>query len=161
MTRVLVGAASSTRSVMENKDFRNKFFAGGFLYNPVTQEVLLHLRDGNTKINPHKWGVFGGTSEGVESPEECCVREWNEELGIKVEPAKLIPLTAYLNTEHNTWRYVFYMESSLKKQQMTLGEGADFDWISMKTVFGRDLTNSTRKDLEYFLGVIKNNSAEV
>lgn len=136
---------------MENNWPKNKFFAGGFLFNPTTQEVLLHLRDGNTTVNPHKWGFFGGTSEENESPKECCVREWREELGINISTEELVPLCSYLNVERNTFRHVFYIESTLKKEEMVLGEGADFDWISLDKVFDFDLTVSTRKDLEYFL----------
>ncbi|OGI16250.1 MAG: hypothetical protein A3E38_02765 [Candidatus Moranbacteria bacterium RIFCSPHIGHO2_12_FULL_54_9] len=78
---------------------QEKFYAGGFLYNPETRAVLLHLRDGHTEVNPHKWGFFGGESEGKETPEECCIREWKEELAIDVDAQELIPLCDYLNTD--------------------------------------------------------------
>lgn len=131
------------------------FFASGFLYNPMRNEILLHLRDGNTTVNPHMWGFFGGSSEDGESAKECCIREWHEELGILVQESDLIPLCDYLNTERNTWRYVFYMESDMPKEQMTLGEGADFDWIALEKVFEYNLTEMTRRDLQYFIKLIK------
>jgi 8-oxo-dGTP pyrophosphatase MutT (NUDIX family) len=131
------------------------FYAGGFLYNRKNQTVLLHLRDGNTSVNPHLWGFFGGTSEGDESPQECCAREWKEELGIVVSPDALIPLCDYLNTERNTWRYAFYLESDMPKEQMTLGEGADFDWIPLEKVFEYALTDKSIRDLKYFVHILK------
>ena len=127
------------------------FYAGGFLYNPQIKEVLLHLRDGNTEVNPHRWAFFGGTSVEGETPEECCIREWKEELDLSVEREKLIPLCSYLNTDRNTWRHVFYIESSLRKNEMALGEGADFDWIPLDKVFEYDLTERTALDLKIFL----------
>lgn len=160
MTLVRVVVVRNIRSAMGSKNPKNQFFAGGFLYNPDTQEVLLHLRDGNTTINPHKWGIFGGTSEGDESPEECCVREWREELGIDIEVTKLIPLRTNLTTKSRTWRHIFYLESRLTKQQMTLGEGAGFDWIPMTVALNYDLTNSTREDLEYFFSIIETQPRE-
>lgn len=137
---------------MENNNPKTEnFHAGGFLYNPETREVLLMLRDGNTPHNPHKWAFFGGLSENGEAPREACAREWREELGIDVKPEELILICDYLNTEHGRWRYSFYKESTLKKSEMTLGEGADFDWVSLDTVFDLDLSTFTRKDLKVFL----------
>lgn len=34
---------------------------------------------------------------------------------------------------------------------MTLGEGADFEWIALEKVFRYDLTEKTRMDLEKFI----------
>lgn len=127
------------------------FYAGGFLYNSKRKEVLLHLRDGNTSVNPHKWAFFGGTSEGNETPEMCCAREWKEELGIMVAPEQLIPVCDYLNTDRNTWRYIYMFPSDLKKDQMKLTEGADFDWIPIEKVFDYDLTDKTVRDLKFFI----------
>ncbi len=127
------------------------FYAGGFLYNPKRKEVLLHLRDGNTSVNPHKWGFFGGTSEGNETPRECCSREWKEELGIIVQPKKLIPVCDYLNTDQNTWRHIFMVRSDMPKDHMQLAEGAGLDWIPINKVFESDLTDKTVHDLRFFL----------
>lgn len=131
------------------------FYAGGFLYDAKSQAVFLHLRDGNTAVNPHMWAFFGGTSEGDESPRECCVREWKEELGIDVPPETLIALCDYPNLERGTHRHVFYIESDMPKELMTLGEGADFDWIPFEKVFDYRLSDKTEQDLRYFSQIIK------
>lgn len=47
------------------------------------------------------------------------------------------------------------MESDMPKEQMTLGEGADFDWIALEKVFEYNLTDKTRRDLQYFIKLIK------
>ncbi|MFI5260586.1 MAG: NUDIX domain-containing protein [Candidatus Paceibacteria bacterium] len=125
----------------------NKFFSGGFLYNPEKKEILLHKRDGNTAINPHKWAFFGGSSEGEETPLQTFMREIHEELGIVLSEAEIIALCDYLNVERNTHRYVFYVVSDKKKEEMILGEGADFDWIPLSKVFEYDLTDMTRDDI--------------
>lgn len=145
------------RNIMDkNHPHSEIFYAGGFLYNPETKHILLHQRDGNTAINPNKWAFFGGTSEYGESAIDCCLREWKEELGIDNISAKnLIALRDYLNIEQGTWRYVFYTESTLKKESMILGEGADFAWIPIEKVFEYDLTDKTQEDLRYFLETIR------
>ncbi len=130
--------------------YMNSFFAGGFLYNQKSQSVLLHKRDGNTTVNPHKWGFFGGLSEGDETPIETFAREMKEELDIDLVPGEIVPLCDYLNEERNIWRYVFLVESDRDKSTMRLGEGADFDWIPLSRVFGFDLTDKTAADLRLF-----------
>ncbi len=130
-----------------------RFFAGGFLYNQKSQSVLLHKRDGNTTVNPHKWGFFGGLSEGEETPIETFMREMKEELDIDLVPDEIMPLCDYLNEERNVWRYVFLVKSDWDKSTMRLGEGADFDWIPLSRVFGFDLTDKTADDLRFFVKI--------
>ncbi len=132
---------------------REQFFAGGFLYNQKSQSVLLHKRDGNTTVNPHKWGFFGGLSEGEETPIETFMREMKEELDIDLVPDEIMPLCDYLNEERNVWRYVFLVKSDWDKSTMRLGEGADFDWIPLSRVFGFDLTDKTADDLRFFVKI--------
>ena len=132
-----------------------KFYAGGFLYNPKTKSVFLHLRDDKTDINPNKWGFFGGRNEGNESPVECFVRELKEELNITFEKEKINYLCNYLNTERNTWRHVFYIESKLDKSAIRLSEGADADWVPLGRVFEYNLTEKTARDLKTFLKSIQ------
>lgn len=132
-------------------DIKNKYYAGGFLYNPKTRAVLLHKRDLNTKVNPNKWAFFGGLNEGQETPQQTFAREINEELNIKISEDKIVPLCNYFNEELQTHRYVFYIESDLDKSQMNLTEGEDFDWIPLDKVFEYNLTDKTVKDLKLFL----------
>jgi len=117
-----------------------KFYSGGYLYNPKTKSVLLHLRDGETQINPHKWAFFGGMHRDGETPIETFIREMNEELGIDILPDQVKLLRDYINDEFGIRRYVFFVESDLPKEQMHLGEGADFDWIPLEKVFDYGIT---------------------
>jgi 8-oxo-dGTP pyrophosphatase MutT (NUDIX family) len=126
------------------------FFAGGFMFNPKTNSVLLHKRDSKTKFNPGKWAFFGGESLTNESPAETFMRELKEELGIEISKDQVVPLCNYLNKEFNTHRHIFYVESDLKKDEIKLGEGVDFNWIPLEKVFNYDLTEKTIKDLELF-----------
>lgn len=126
-------------------------YAGGFLFNPATNSVLLHLRDHNTKFAPGMWSFFGGLAEGSETPSEAFVRELKEELAITIAESELIPLRSYLNEKLQTYRHVFYVESALPKSAMTLGEGAGFDWVSLTEAFSYDLTDKVRDDLTFFV----------
>jgi 8-oxo-dGTP pyrophosphatase MutT (NUDIX family) len=136
---------------MSSQEKWKKFWAGGFLYNSKDGTVLLHHRDGNTKINPNKWAFFGGLNEGPETPVECFVRELREEIGFSVGPEQAIPLREYLNIDMGTYRVIFYVESDVSEDDLTLGEGAGFEWIPLAQVSGYNLTDKTQDDLRYFI----------
>ncbi len=137
---------------MGNKDIdKEKFYAGGFLYNSKIGSVLLHKRDSKAKVNPNSWAFFGGLNEGDETPKQTFMREVREELSIEIPEDKIVPLCDYLNEELQTYRYVFFVESDKDKSQMQLTEGEGFDWIPLGKVFEYDLTEKTTKDLKLFL----------
>lgn len=127
-----------------------RFWAGGFLYNSETHEVFLHQRDSNTKINPNKWAFFGGLNENEESPEQCYVRELKEEIGLEIKKDNVFLLCEYLNEELSTYRIVFYSLASVSKDDLTLGEGAGFDWIPLDSLADYDLTEKTKLDMQVF-----------
>lgn len=132
-----------------------KFWAGGFLYNPDNNSVLLHQRDANTRFNPNTWAFFGGLNEGTETPLQCFIRELKEELGCELEGKNIIPLVDYFNEEFQTHRYVFYALSRQPKSEFTLNEGADFDWVSLGRPTEYHLTEKTTKDLKFFIDSIQ------
>jgi len=107
MTLARAVAVKSIRSAMDNSQ-QQQFYAGGFLFNPKTCSVLLHLRDDKTPIHPNQWGFFGGLNEGPESPTECFLREFKEETGVTLNGEEVQPVCNYLNQKHKTWRYVFF-----------------------------------------------------
>lgn len=133
----------------------DKFWAGGFLYNPKTNSVLLHKRDSNTRFNPDSWAFFGGLNEVDEKPVECFIREMKEELSVDIKPNEVIPLCDYLNEELQTYRYVFYVLSEKQKSDFTLHEGADFDWVNLDEITNYKLTEKTERDLNYFMQNLK------
>ena len=150
MIRARAVAVKNINIAMGNNS-KSKFYSGAFLYNPKTQSILLHLRDDKAPVNPNKWALFGGGNENNESPEECLIRELNEELGIKVKEDELRCLCDYFNANTNDWHYAFYIESDKLKSEMQLNEGADFDWVPLDRVLEYDLTKNARYDLEIFL----------
>lgn len=141
---------------MEDINFlKNRFWSGGFLYNPKTNMVLLHKRDAKTKINPGLWAFFGGLNETEELPQQTFSREVCEELSIEVIEENIRPLCDYFNEELQTYRYVFFIESDLPKSQMQLTEGESFDWIPLEGAFEYNLTEKTKRDLQIFIQLQK------
>ena len=133
---------------------KEKFYAGGFLYNPKTKSILLHKRDSKTKVNPEKWAFFGGLNEQNETPMQTFQREIREEISVEILENEISLLCNYFNDDFKTYRYVFFAKSDLDKSKMCLTEGDDFNWIPLNKVFQYDLTEKTINDLKLF---IKNN----
>jgi 8-oxo-dGTP pyrophosphatase MutT (NUDIX family) len=128
-----------------------KFWAGGFLYNAETNSVLLHKRDARAKVNPNQLAFFGGLNDGNETPEQTFARELQEELAITIPKEDIKSLCDYFNEELQTYRYVFFVESHLRKSEMRLREGEGFDWIPLEKVFEYALTEKTARDLKTFM----------
>lgn len=90
---------------------------------------LLQLRDNAPGIAlPSHWGMFGGTAEPGETPEQALIREIEEELGIKprrfdwfTEAIFILPLPSG-RVVHGVW-YVMPVDEA-DVSAMTLGEGA-------------------------------------
>jgi len=133
-------------------------FVGGLLYNPETKSVLLQKRDMKAKANPGLWGFFGGSSESDETPEQALKRELKEELNIDIDTSRLVPLRKYFNEKFKRHSHIFVLECYLEKQEMTLGEGEDFDWVPLVDVFKYSLTENTKKSLEILIEKINNKS---
>lgn len=137
---------------MDSQDIKNtKFWTGAILYNPEKQEVLLQKRDDKAPVNPNLWGLFGGSNEFGETPDETLIRELKEELAITFTPSDFSLYRDYLNPKRQCWRYIYLINTTIKKSEVTLGEGEDLDWIPIDKVLSYALTDKTRYDLEYFL----------
>ncbi len=131
-------------------------YAGGFLFNPKERMVLLHHRDDNTENYPNKWAFFGGSSEKNETPEQCFVRELKEEIGLGVQQADIHYMRDYFNDDMGRHRYVFYVVSDAPLAELTLGEGAGFEWVPLERVNEYDLTDKVKADLEFFVQNVLN-----
>lgn len=126
-------------------------WSGCFFDDPESKQVLLHLRDGNTKHNPHSWALFGGLSEAAETPVECLIREVSEELGVTLQPQEVKHLHSNVDLPSGTKRHVFCVTKQLSVAQIDLQEGADIAWHPYDRVASLKLAKSTRQDLnQYF-----------
>lgn len=137
---------------MESKSNpKEKVSAHVFLFDRSSNAVLLHQRDENTVFDPNKWAFFGGGCESNETPEDCAIRELEEETNIRVNKKELMPLTNYFNDNTKAHRYVFFVEKYISKSDINLTEGKDCDWIALEKVFDYNLTEKTERDLKTFL----------
>lgn len=127
------------------------YFAAGFFYNPQNQKILLHHRSGDAPTNPGKWATFGGMSElGDTRPVDTFVREVREELGVKVSVSEVSLLRQGYNEERKIERYIYFVNRDLKDEEIELGEGQGYAWLTLAEALAKDLTPRVRGDLEFF-----------
>ena len=59
--------------------------------------LMLHRIKKKNDINKDKWIGIGGKFEGMESPDECLLREVEEETGLKLTRWKCRGVVTFLN----------------------------------------------------------------
>lgn len=76
--------------------------------------VLTYLRDEKPGLRwPDLWDLPGGGREGVEGPEDCLMRELEEEFGLRLQPDRLV------------WRRVFPSMVEAGRQSVFFGGWLD------------------------------------
>lgn len=112
--------------------------------------MLLHQRDGQTTINPHKWAFFTGLVEAGESPSAAFVREIGEEIDQTLTANQVSEWDTYLNEERQTIRHVFSVNVKTEFLPKNINEGAGVGWFTIPEALQLDCTYLTAKDLRKF-----------
>lgn len=74
-------------------------------------KLLVYLRDDFSHIPfPNMWDFPGGVREGDETPEQCVLRELDEEFAIKLEASRLIYKKIGVNFNNTGNSYFFVAE---------------------------------------------------
>lgn len=124
--------------------------AVGFLYHAETRKVLLHLRDEDVPVNPGKWAHVGGGTEPQDGgdPVATWCREVREEVGVRLDAARVVPLRDGTTDEDARW-HVFYYEWPSLDTEFRLGEGQALGWFTLEEAFALpNLAATAGSDLE-------------
>lgn len=105
----------------------NKPVGTSILFVNSKNEVLLFLRDDIPNIPfPNCWDILGGHPEGNETPEECIIREMQEEIEIEVKNPKLFKVSDMSDRVE----YTFWEKAGFEIENITLHEGQKLQWFS-------------------------------
>jgi 8-oxo-dGTP pyrophosphatase MutT (NUDIX family) len=107
--------------------------AVGFLYNPASGKVLLHLRDADRPPNAGKWAFFGGRAEPEDGDDlrATWCREMREELCVALNPSDVVSLCQGTYDNGVCWQDFYYEWPSID-EQFVLTEGQRYAWFTLE-----------------------------
>lgn len=101
----------------------------------------------------NKWELPGGKLEEDESPQEAMVREWMEELELKVEVADLLGCGTFT---HKGREFLLEMYSiSFEDEAQVFHEHVETGWFTPNELDSLDLAGSDRIVLSAYLKEVK------
>ena len=116
-------------------------------------DILLNLRDDSPEINwPNKWDVIGGVVEEGETPDECMVREMQEETGEALEAFE--PFKVYqvpLLSGDTAQFHVYSARLDKAAEELFLGEGQEHRFFPVEDLAGLDIVRGTDLVLSEFV----------
>lgn len=133
-----------------------KITGAGIIVEDYNGDLLMHLRDDNTKIIPNQWSFIGGACEEGEEPIDAARREVKEESNLTVSNLKLF--THYISEYDEVELYIFHGQVDSRKEKIILGEGQELKFFPkkelLKLIKNLDYSNQNLKTVVDF---IKNN----
>ena len=95
------------------------------------------------------WGLFGGKVEAGESLRGAAVREFYEETGIVIGESDLEPMVEVASSVLPDWRiYVFGLMRPVQPDQIRLGEGAGFAFLTEAQIADYDFIATYKQFFE-------------
>ena len=91
------------------------------------KQVLLLLRDDKPGIPyPNMWDIPGGHVDDGETPEQCIVREMQEEMDLSLEEFQLLSVMEFIDRVE----YTFWKKANLDIEKIDLREGQQLKWFT-------------------------------
>lgn len=117
--------------------------------------LVLAAQRSATMTLPLKWEFPGGKIEAGESPEECLVRELNEELGVCVRIDRALSPTTHRYPDFTVTLYPFTCR--LSSGVITMYEHHALQWIEPKLMPGLDWAAADVPVIGDYLGLVVEN----
>jgi len=110
----------------------NKITGVTFIIIRSSKEILMQLRDNNSKRYPNMWCFPGGTIENNEDAIDTVIRETQEEYELKINRQNCTELMVY-NLSYGSNAKVFVCTFN-ENQKLVLHEGADMKWMQLEEI---------------------------
>lgn len=106
-------------------------FSGAKLALFLGSDLLVIRRDDRPDIPyPDYWDLPGGGREGDESPQDCALRETQEEVGLLLSPADLTWSNSYQRPRGTVWFFAAHFPRELSKKIRFGSEGQGWQLMS-------------------------------
>jgi 8-oxo-dGTP diphosphatase len=111
-------------------------FHGAKLALFVGDALAVILRDDNPEIPwPNHWDMPGGGRENGETPLHCALRETHEELGVQIDPDKVIWGKRFDHPSGDKWFFVAHLPAALEDEIELGDEGQMWRLMTPKQYF--------------------------
>ena len=101
--------------------------------------LMLHRVKKENDYHEGKWNGLGGKFEPGETPEECAIREVEEESGLKIEDPRLCGFIVFPEFDgENDWNVFIFTADEFSGKLIDSPEGK-LEWISDKKLFDLNL----------------------
>ena len=91
--------------------------------------LMLHRTKKEKDINKDKWIGIGGHLEERESPEECLVREMQEETGVTPVDPKLHGIITFVSDKYGTEYMFLYSAREYRGELLSDCSEGDLEWV--------------------------------
>lgn len=106
-------------------------FSGAKLALFLGDDLLVIRRDDKPDIPyPGHWDLPGGGREGIETPQECALRETREEVGLVVRSNDLIWSSRYRRPHGTVWFFVAHRPAAEQAEIRFGNEGQGWQLMS-------------------------------
>jgi 8-oxo-dGTP diphosphatase len=110
----------------------NRITGATFIIMRDFKEMLMQLRDNNSKRYPNTWCFPGGTIESGEDEIKTVIREIKEEYELDIEENNCTELITY-DLSYGVSAKVFICKCD-NNQNPILHEGADMKWMNLNEI---------------------------
>lgn len=113
--------------------------------------LMLHRVKKVNDIHQDKWNGLGGKTESGESPEDCLVREIQEESGLTLTSYRLAGILTFpLFDGINDWQVFLYQATDFTGQLIDSQEG-NLEWIPTDRLFDLNLWEGDKIFIKWML----------
>ncbi len=94
-------------------------FSGAKIALICGSKVVTYLRDNKPSISfPDHWDLAGGGREGNETPEQCALRETEEEFDLKLNIGRIVWRRRYQNVSEPS-EHAYFMVAHISKAEVS------------------------------------------
>lgn len=126
------------------------FYASGFVFNPLTEEILLQQVTSKDTV-PSPWILFGNTCSTEAKAENTFKKIVVKQLGFT--PKKIFAIYSYPQNETKGTNFVFYTELSKSRKFPNKGIFT-FTWFTLKQISRLKISPQTKQDITVGMRVI-------
>lgn len=119
------------------------FYAGGFLFNPYSEKILLQQHTSDSQFSS-PWSLFGTPCFEHDNPTEIFTKKIFEVLNIKLK--KVLSIYSYTNELVLKKQSIVYSEWE-KLQDFPSKNGFSFTWFTFKDVVKLHMSEQMKHDI--------------